>query len=639
MLTLPSGRNRYLLLGMLATIVGCSGGGSLSQADMKREAMRIAELRKSATSGRTAAPRKPESTRTAARTTRQPAPVLQKREVKEIAPTNETPSKEIASVQISRNIRESRLAPLPQSVENLTRIGKAFGKRIGEKRGFPPASINGLLSWRVELLPYLGYDDLYNRFHLDEPWDSPHNKSLLGKIPVEFRSPERQDERTNYLVPQGSGTIFWGPRGTSLRKIEDGIANTVLVIEVDDEQAVPWTKPGDYLVREGGGIGGLRNGKFLVVWANGVVGAIDRDVAPKCRNAMFSIDGGEAFRASEVHRSIDTMDNVITPEETGKTEADVQIASQEATSPVSSAEVEKGVAEVLAPVPCAEQRAPAITKARALYSQPIAAAKTGVAKQRLARQMFSDAQKFSSGSVEQFVLMDACRQFAEGMGDSRLAITVVQQMGKSFEIDTFRQRTRIVRTMVNSNVTKGSIQCLYQEALHLIQEAVANDDYQTAQDMLRFATIAARRGRIGSAARQLSGLQQRLIAAKTSFKVVEPYLPPEGGTVSDPHECFLVGRYECFIKGEWERGLPRLARCDDAALRDLAERDLATPIDAETQLELGDDWWNYSNGLTSHKRLIARYRAANWYMKAMPRLGPCLERTTAAARIEQLRGS
>jgi len=37
------------------------------------------------------------------------------------------------------------------------------------------------LSWRVHFLPWLGHRTLYNQFHLEEPWNSPHNESLLKK--------------------------------------------------------------------------------------------------------------------------------------------------------------------------------------------------------------------------------------------------------------------------------------------------------------------------------------------------------------------------------------------------------------------------------------------------------------------------
>ena len=48
-----------------------------------------------------------------------------------------------------------------------------------------------LFSWRVAILPYLDYEEaeLYKQFHLDEPWDSEHNKALIAKMPVYFRDP------------------------------------------------------------------------------------------------------------------------------------------------------------------------------------------------------------------------------------------------------------------------------------------------------------------------------------------------------------------------------------------------------------------------------------------------------------------
>ena len=57
----------------------------------------------------------------------------------------------------------------------------------GNGGSFPAPAIRkgsqSILSWRVAILPYLEQFELYERFHLDEPWDSPHNASLLKKMP------------------------------------------------------------------------------------------------------------------------------------------------------------------------------------------------------------------------------------------------------------------------------------------------------------------------------------------------------------------------------------------------------------------------------------------------------------------------
>ena len=39
------------------------------------------------------------------------------------------------------------------------------------------------LTWRVAILPDLGQKALYDKFHLDEPWDSEHNLTLLDQMP------------------------------------------------------------------------------------------------------------------------------------------------------------------------------------------------------------------------------------------------------------------------------------------------------------------------------------------------------------------------------------------------------------------------------------------------------------------------
>ena len=69
---------------------------------------------------------------------------------------------------------------------------------------FPPAVILGKdgkgtvpHSWRVELLPQLGQQALYDQYRFDEPWDRAHNKQLLSKMPAVFRSPRDAADSTH----------------------------------------------------------------------------------------------------------------------------------------------------------------------------------------------------------------------------------------------------------------------------------------------------------------------------------------------------------------------------------------------------------------------------------------------------------
>jgi hypothetical protein len=112
---------------------------------------------------------------------------------------------------------------------------------------------NPYLSWRVHILPYLGYENLYERFVLTEPWNSPNNLALLAEMPDIFRSVGDSADTTTTRVqtftgpdaPFGywaAGTDQLGPRA---QDILDGFANTILFVEAAEDQAVPWTKPDD----------------------------------------------------------------------------------------------------------------------------------------------------------------------------------------------------------------------------------------------------------------------------------------------------------------------------------------------------------------------------------------------------------
>lgn len=139
------------------------------------------------------------------------------------------------------------------SMNNLKRIGIAMHLYQDKYKQFPtPASYDAsgrpLLSWRVHLLPFLDQEDLYKRFHLDEPWDSEHNRQLIAEMPPVYRSPMLGDAeagRTSYVVPVGEGTMFPGGKGTTFKDVPDGMSNTIMAVEVDPEKAVVWTSPED----------------------------------------------------------------------------------------------------------------------------------------------------------------------------------------------------------------------------------------------------------------------------------------------------------------------------------------------------------------------------------------------------------
>lgn len=166
--------------------------------------------------------------------------------------------------------------------------------------GGPPAAAKlgkALLSWRVAILPFLGEGELYQQFKLDEPWDSPHNKKLLTKIPKVYADPTgkaRDKSATYYQVFVGPHAAF--EKHEFMRfpaSFPDGLSNTLLIVEAANP--VPWTKPEDLHFAPDEPIpelGGPFPGLFHSAFADGAVCAISKKIDPgTLRNAIMRDDG------------------------------------------------------------------------------------------------------------------------------------------------------------------------------------------------------------------------------------------------------------------------------------------------------------------------------------------------------------
>lgn len=198
-----------------------------------------------------------------------------------------------------------------QAVNNLKQIGLAFHNYHSDYDRFPPAVVYGrdgrpLYSWRVVILPYLEQQALYASFHLDEPWDSPHNRQLLGKRPSIFAPVGLTGDpsRTYAQVFTGPGTAFEDRDGATLESFTDGPANTLLVVEA--AEPVLWTRPIDLSYSPRAPLpplgrpfvdGGKPLG-FVGLFADGSVRFLKKRTTETILRALITRNGGEVVPPS-----------------------------------------------------------------------------------------------------------------------------------------------------------------------------------------------------------------------------------------------------------------------------------------------------------------------------------------------------
>jgi len=199
-----------------------------------------------------------------------------------------------AAVRAAANARSLRnMKDIAIAIHNYYSAYDRFPADITDKAGKP------ILSWRVAVLPYMHAGDLYKQLRLDEPWDSEHNKKLVDKIPAQFVSPHQKSPRgtTTYLAPSGDGYFLTpGVKNRKFNDLPDGSSNTLMLVEVADELAAPWTKPGDWQPDKTDLLKGLLGhlpDRFNAGFVDGYARAIRKSIDPKDLKALLTIAGNE----------------------------------------------------------------------------------------------------------------------------------------------------------------------------------------------------------------------------------------------------------------------------------------------------------------------------------------------------------
>jgi hypothetical protein len=199
-------------------------------------------------------------------------------------------------------------------MEQLKKIALAMFNYHDSRRQFPTAGLSSdddpargaQLSWRVHLLPYLEHRNLYRQFHLDEPWDSPHNKRLVEYMPDVYRDSDDSVDSTTtrVMVLTGKSTAFADSRkGANLRQFSDGAPYTILAIQAGEENAVVWSKPDDLPFnpqRPLANVGSIdpKTG-LLAIMADASVQSLSPGIDDSTFRKLVTPNGGEVVRESD----------------------------------------------------------------------------------------------------------------------------------------------------------------------------------------------------------------------------------------------------------------------------------------------------------------------------------------------------
>jgi|694.fasta_scaffold03092_6 hypothetical protein len=197
------------------------------------------------------------------------------------------------------------IAAQDRDIDNMKQIVDALNSYAAKHGTYPtPVVVDKdgvpLYSWRVLILPFLGYEDLYKEFQLDKPHDHPSNLSLLAKMPKEYASSNTDAlaaQQANYVLLTGAGTLF-PPSGPLTPQNTDD--PTLLLIQTR-EGLGNWMEPGDIDVSRGvrpgprpmRDVGGIQKDSFVSVSTKGEPLRFPNSVPANVLDSLISPNGNE----------------------------------------------------------------------------------------------------------------------------------------------------------------------------------------------------------------------------------------------------------------------------------------------------------------------------------------------------------
>jgi predicted Zn finger-like uncharacterized protein len=182
------------------------------------------------------------------------------------------------------------------ALHNFHDIYKSF-PLADRKTNLPNAAVG--LSWRVWILPFVGEEALYNKFHQDEAWDSPHNQTLIAEMPAVYQSlPALPAGKTTLHVFTGATAPFRPSRKPEIASILDGTSNTVMCVLGGPETAMEWTRPGGIEFEAGEGVAQLgaspSTDGFPVLLFDGAVQMMPNEIDPQLLAVLVQPDDGRS---------------------------------------------------------------------------------------------------------------------------------------------------------------------------------------------------------------------------------------------------------------------------------------------------------------------------------------------------------
>lgn len=285
------------------------------------------------------------------------------------------------------------------------------------------------------------------------------------------------------------------------------------------------------------------------------------------------------------------------------------------------------------PVPDAAAQAESMKLVKEIYGREYAGAKKAEQKQALAKKLLQKACETQNEPTSKYVLLKLAKNIATQAVDVETALAAVDAMAQSFEVDPLEIKADVLSEISKKARLASEHKAVAEQSFALIDQAVTRDKYDLAAQLGASAMTEARLARALQLLQQIKNRVAETEVRAQAYEEMKKAASILEQKPTDPEANLAVGKYYCFTKGDWDKGVSMLALGSDSQLKGVAAKELEGATTATAQLALADQWWELAETQEDTLKKALQDHAASWYRKALPELSG-LAQDKAQKRID-----
>lgn len=268
-------------------------------------------------------------------------------------------------------------------------------------------------------------------------------------------------------------------------------------------------------------------------------------------------------------------------------------------------------------VPSTADTQAASKELKEVFSERYTAAKKPEEKSALAATMIKQAIDEKTPARDRYALFLEAQALAVDAGNVAQAFDTADGIVSYFNVRTSAIQAAVVAKLEPKVRNDADRTLLANVSLQWAGEAFDANQFDDALILVKTAGALAPRTKSGELVKRSAELKRDAQEAKTLYDEYRKALDIIKQDAANGEANLVIGRYLCFVRGTWNKGLKYIARGNDETLKKLATDDLATPTAAEKQVALAEQWVKMADTVAAPFKQACRGAAHYWYGKSV----------------------